>query len=50
MHVCIGGMHRSGTSMVANLLRLCGLHLGAETDMVPAALDNPGGVLGERKF
>lgn len=43
MPVCIGGMHRSGTSMVANLLRLCGLHLGPETDMLPAAADNPEG-------
>jgi hypothetical protein len=36
-------MHRSGTSMVANLLRLCGLHLGAESDMLPPAADNPEG-------
>jgi hypothetical protein len=43
MPVCIGGMHRSGTSMVANLLRLCGLHLGPESEMLPAALDNPEG-------
>ncbi len=43
MPVCIGGMHRSGTSMVANLLRLCGLHLGTATDMLPPALDNPEG-------
>src|SRR5215210_7381909 len=43
MPVCIGGMHRSGTSMVANLLRLCGLHLGPETEMLPPAEDNPEG-------
>jgi hypothetical protein len=36
-------MHRSGTSMVANLLRLCGLHLGEEADMLPPASDNPEG-------
>ena len=43
MPVCIGGAHRSGTSMVANLLRLCGLHLGRESDMLPPADDNPEG-------
>lgn len=43
MPVCIAGMHRSGTSMVANLLRLCGLRLGPESDMLPAAFDNPEG-------
>lgn len=43
MPVCIGGMHRSGTSMVANLLRLCGLHLGTEAEMLPPASDNPEG-------
>lgn len=43
MPVCIAGMHRSGTSMVANLLRLCGLRLGPEGDMLPPAFDNPEG-------
>ena len=50
MIVCIGGMHRSGTSMVANMLRLCGLHLGAETDMLPPGLDNPEGFWESVKF
>jgi hypothetical protein len=36
-------MHRSGTSMVANLLRRCGLHLGREDEMLPPAADNPEG-------
>jgi hypothetical protein len=36
-------MHRSGTSMVTNLLRLCGLQLGPEGDMAPPAPDNPEG-------
>ena len=43
MPVYIGGMHRSGTSMVANLLRLCGLHLGQQDEMLPPASDNPEG-------
>ena len=33
--VCIAGMHRSGTSMVARLLNLCGLYLGPERELVP---------------
>lgn len=43
MEICIGGMHRSGTSMVANLLHLCGLYLGDEADLVPA---DPANALG----
>ena len=50
MPVCIGGMHRSGTSMVANLLRLCGLNLGPEADMLPPAADNPEGFWENVKF
>ena len=50
MPVCIGGMHRSGTSMVANLLRLCGLHVGLESEMLPPALDNPKGFWEDIKF
>lgn len=40
MPVAILGMHRSGTSMVARLLNLCGLALGDEAAMVPASDDN----------
>lgn len=40
MPVAILGMHRSGTSMVARLLNLCGLTLGDEAAMVPATDDN----------
>jgi hypothetical protein len=43
MPVCITGMHRSGTSLVANLLRLCGLYLGEEQDLMPATTDNESG-------
>jgi hypothetical protein len=31
--VCIAGMHRSGTSMVARLLQACGLFLGREEEL-----------------
>jgi len=43
MPVCITGMHRSGTSMVARLLNLCGLYLGPEDKMMPPKPDNPAG-------
>jgi hypothetical protein len=50
MPVCITGMHRSGTSLVANLLSLCGLYLGKEQDLMPATADNPKGYWEHRKF
>jgi hypothetical protein len=43
MAICVAGMHRSGTSLVANLLRQCGLHLGHAEDLMPPAADNPDG-------
>jgi hypothetical protein len=43
MPLCVTGMHRSGTSMVARLLNLCGLDLGPEQDLLPPAFDNPAG-------
>lgn len=43
MPICIAGMHRSGTSMVARLLHLCGLYLGSATDFRAAGPDNPEG-------
>lgn len=41
--VCITGMHRSGTSMVARLLNLCGLYLGHEDDFLPSNTYNADG-------
>ena len=41
--VCITGMHRSGTSMVARILSTCGLWLGPEDRLMPAKPDNPDG-------
>ncbi len=43
MPVLITGMHRSGTSMVARLLNLCGLYLGSEESLLKPAKDNPDG-------
>jgi len=43
MTVFVTGMHRSGTSMVARLLNLCGLYLGPEERILPPKADNPAG-------
>lgn len=43
MVVSVIGMHRSGTSMVAKLLYLCGVYLGSQSELVPATPDNPDG-------
>jgi GT2 family glycosyltransferase len=43
MVICIAGMHRSGTSMLAKLLHLCGVYLGRERDMVAATPHNADG-------
>jgi sulfotransferase family protein len=41
--ICIVGMHRSGTSMVARLLNLCGLYLGPEELLLGPDQGNPQG-------
>lgn len=41
--ICITGMHRSGTSMVAKLLQEAGLYLGSIDDLMPPAEENPEG-------
>jgi hypothetical protein len=38
--ICIIGMHRSGTSMVAQLLNLCGLNLGPEDKLLGPSPNN----------
>lgn len=43
MPVCIAGMHRSGTSMVARLLQQCGLYLGQDTKLISGDAANPDG-------
>ncbi len=37
------GMHRSGTSLLANLLHEMGLYLGSSDELMAAQHDNPGG-------
>lgn len=41
--ICIVGMHRSGTSMIAGLLRQAGLYLGAEDQLLGANSGNQDG-------
>src|SRR5262245_18526997 len=43
MNVCITGMDRSGTSMAASVLNICGSYLGEETELTGAAKDNADG-------
>ena len=50
MPVCITGMHRSGTSLMANLMGRCGLYLGEEDDLLPPSPDNTDGYWENRKF
>lgn len=50
MPVCITGMHRSGTSLVANLLGRCGLYLGEEDKLLPPSPDNTDGYWEHRSF
>lgn len=48
--VCIAGMHRSGTSTVAQLLYKCGLYLGPEDDLFAAGPANPDGYWENKHF
>lgn len=41
--VCVAGMHRTGTSLVARALRMCGIYLGRESDLIPPNDENPEG-------
>jgi hypothetical protein len=41
--VCILGMHRSGTSLLARMVNFLGVDLGPEEHFLPAAADNPKG-------
>ncbi len=50
MPICIAGMHRSGTSMLAHMLQLCGLNLGSPDELVPATADNPNGHWEHKEF
>lgn len=47
---CITGMHRSGTSMVARMLNLCGLYMGPPEEFMKPRPDNPKGFGENRRF
>jgi hypothetical protein len=48
--ICIVGMHRSGTSMIARLLNICGLELGPKERLLKADKANPLGHFEHRGF
>jgi hypothetical protein len=50
MATCVVGAMRSGTSMITNLLRISGLYLGADADLLPPAPDNPDGFWENARF
>jgi hypothetical protein len=50
MPVCVAGMHRSGTSMLAKLLHLSGIHLGPDEHFLPPSKDNPEGYWEDQRF
>ena len=50
MPVAIVGMHRAGTSMIARVLRICGVDLGDEVHFAPPAPDNTEGYWEDLRF
>lgn len=48
--LCVAGMHRSGTSMVARLLDSCGVSLGPADDLNDADTYNPEGYFEDKSF
>lgn len=48
--ICILGMHRSGTSLIARLLNLLGVYLGPQNRLVEPASANPKGFWEHRRF
>ena len=47
-HVIVTGMHRSGTSVVARICQLLGVHLGPEHTLIPGGPENPDGFFENR--
>lgn len=48
--ICVLGMHRSGTSLVARLINLLGVHLGPDPRVLTSGDDNPKGYWEYRPF
>lgn len=50
MPICVAGMHRSGTSLVARMLSECGVAFGPEHELYPATKDNADGYYENVRF
>lgn len=50
MGICVTGMHRGGTSLIAQILHRGGVDFGAEEDLKPASADNPDGYFEHEGF
>jgi sulfotransferase family protein len=50
MPICIAGMHRAGTSMVARMVEGCGVDLGGPAHFAPPAPDNRDGYWEDLRF
>jgi len=50
MPICVAGMHRSGTSLVARLLMECGVYLGPQSELIPPDDHNQGGYWENARF
>jgi hypothetical protein len=48
--ICVAGMHRSGTSMVARILFECGVYLGEPTELLPPGEGNVAGHFEHQEF
>jgi len=48
--VVVVGMHRSGTSLIARVVNLLGVDIGAESELMEAKTDNPTGFWENRSF
>jgi hypothetical protein len=48
--VCVTGMHRSGTSLLARVVNLLGVDLGPERHLLPPTEDNPDGYWEDNRF
>src|SRR5215813_12182654 len=48
--IVIAGMHRSGTSLIAGMLRQCGLYLGEPNEFIESRSDNPDGFWENERF
>lgn len=48
--ICVLGMHRSGTSVIARAINLLGVYIGQESNLLPPQQDNPEGFWEHREI